>query len=73
MTNITTTTTTTTTTTKQEANLHFLRISKKEKKNPQMLAALPSTPASGSYGLNVSQKKIHSSLVDSLDVRDSRR
>ena len=39
-----------------------------------MQAALPSTPASGSYGLNISKKKkIHSSLVDSLDVRDSRQ
>lgn len=39
-----------------------------------MQAALPSTPASGSYGLNVckkKKKKFHSSLVDSLDVRDS--
>lgn len=36
-----------------------------------MQVALPSTPASGSYGLNVSKNKnkIHSSLVDLLDVR----
>lgn len=37
-----------------------------------MQVALPSTPASGSYGLNVSKKKknkIHSSLVGLLDVR----